>query len=414
MLRRFIVALAVAGSVVPALANDGRARLDELIAAHAKANRLPESLVHRVVKRESRYNPRAVGRGGAMGLMQIKHGTARALGYRGTSVGLLDAETNLTYAVKYLAGAYRTAEGDHDRAVGYYARGYYYAAKRKRIRLEPEVEYAAAVETSPAPPSDPVMRFFARLANPGRTEVAAAAPPAVETAPATPEPAPAAKPDRRKARLASRGSGTEADRPAAAAPRGAATKPMTALAFAEPVTAATTAAPTPGLERAATNGAAAQRRQDIASAADAQAPERAQPAPRAERSAAAAPSRRVASVDKGAAEPASPVEAVEAARRRPGAKVAALAPEEADAEPSPERAPLPPRREKLSVPASLALPQPGAARREAAADTGSGKPQPRPRLVKAGKAAPTREAAARAPALRSTAGPDDDAPAAAR
>ena len=84
-----------------------------------------------MIKRESRYNPRAVGRGGAMGLMQIKHGTARALGYAGTPAGLLSAETNLTYGVRYLAGAYKVANGDPNRAVAFFARGYYYDAKRK-------------------------------------------------------------------------------------------------------------------------------------------------------------------------------------------------------------------------------------------------------------------------------------------
>ena len=114
---------------LPALA--GRSQIDALIAHHAKLNGVPESLVHRVVIRESKYNPRAVGAGGAMGLMQIKTATARGLGYPGGPAGLLDAETNLTYAVKYLAGAYRTADGNHDLAVGYYARGYFYDAKRK-------------------------------------------------------------------------------------------------------------------------------------------------------------------------------------------------------------------------------------------------------------------------------------------
>jgi hypothetical protein len=37
----------------------------------------------------------------------------------------------MTYAVKYLAGAYRAAGGNADRAVRYYASGYYYAAKRR-------------------------------------------------------------------------------------------------------------------------------------------------------------------------------------------------------------------------------------------------------------------------------------------
>jgi len=33
--------------------------------------------------------------------------------------------------VKYLAGAYRLANGNHSRAVHYYAAGYYYAAKAR-------------------------------------------------------------------------------------------------------------------------------------------------------------------------------------------------------------------------------------------------------------------------------------------
>jgi soluble lytic murein transglycosylase-like protein len=98
--------------------------LDAMIARHAAANGLPADLVHRVVIRESRYNARARGAGGALGLMQIKHATARGMGYAGPASGLLDAETNLTYAVRYLAGAYRAAAGNAGRAVSYYASGY--------------------------------------------------------------------------------------------------------------------------------------------------------------------------------------------------------------------------------------------------------------------------------------------------
>jgi soluble lytic murein transglycosylase-like protein len=65
--------------------------------------------------------------------MQIKLGTARAMGYQGNAAGLLDPSTNMTYAVKYLAGAYQAAGGNADRAVHYYAAGYYYAAKRKGL-----------------------------------------------------------------------------------------------------------------------------------------------------------------------------------------------------------------------------------------------------------------------------------------
>src|ERR1700755_2289285 len=110
-----------------------RAEYDALIAAHAQANGVPEALVHRVIKRESRYQPHLVGRCGCIGLMQIKLATARGLGYTGDAAGLRDPNTNLTYGVKYLAGAYRAANGDHNRAVHYFAAGYYYAAKQQRL-----------------------------------------------------------------------------------------------------------------------------------------------------------------------------------------------------------------------------------------------------------------------------------------
>lgn len=128
----------------PATAQQGQ--YEGLVASHAAANGVPASLVHRVIMRESRYNPRAVGRGGAMGMMQIKLATARGMGYTGSAQGLLDANTNLTYAVKYLAGAYRVAGGNHDRAVGYYASGYYYAAKRRGMAQEMSAQRARTAQ----------------------------------------------------------------------------------------------------------------------------------------------------------------------------------------------------------------------------------------------------------------------------
>jgi soluble lytic murein transglycosylase-like protein len=109
--------------------------VDKLVTTHAKANAVPEALVHRVIVRESKYQPHLVGRGGTIGLMQIKLGTARGLGYAGTAEELRDPDTNLMYGVKYLAGAYRAANGDHDRAVRYYAKGYYYVAKQQAKQL---------------------------------------------------------------------------------------------------------------------------------------------------------------------------------------------------------------------------------------------------------------------------------------
>jgi soluble lytic murein transglycosylase-like protein len=108
----------------------GPTRLNALIKKYSKIYEIPEELVHRVVRRESRYNPSAYSKGN-YGLMQIRYNTAKAMGYDGPADGLFDAETNIKYAVKYLKGAWLVADTDHDNAVRLYARGYYYDAKRR-------------------------------------------------------------------------------------------------------------------------------------------------------------------------------------------------------------------------------------------------------------------------------------------
>ncbi|RGP37687.1 lytic transglycosylase domain-containing protein [Pseudotabrizicola alkalilacus] len=106
--------------------------LRSLIVRYAREYDVPVSLVHRVVQRESGYNPRARN-GQYMGLMQIAPQTARTMGFRGHPSDLLDAETNLRYAVKYLRGAWMVSNGSHDRAVMWYSKGYYYEAKRRGL-----------------------------------------------------------------------------------------------------------------------------------------------------------------------------------------------------------------------------------------------------------------------------------------
>jgi soluble lytic murein transglycosylase-like protein len=126
MLRALVCCLFAVLFAVLALAQSARAAdaaLDALIAQHASANGVPVALVRRVIMRESSYDPHMIYHGN-YGLMQIRLGTARALGYRGPADGLLDPGTNMTYAVRYLAGAYRAAHGNEMRAVALYTRGY--------------------------------------------------------------------------------------------------------------------------------------------------------------------------------------------------------------------------------------------------------------------------------------------------
>lgn len=106
-----------------AAAPAGSSGLKAIVAKHAAANGVPFSLADAVVRIESRYNPRAANAGN-YGLMQIRHQTARGVGYTGSASGLLDPETNARYAMKYLGEAYRLAGGDTCRTVMKYQSGH--------------------------------------------------------------------------------------------------------------------------------------------------------------------------------------------------------------------------------------------------------------------------------------------------
>lgn len=113
----------LAGGSKALAAPAGSDGLKALVARHAAANGVPFSLADAIVRVESRYNPRA-SNAGNYGLMQIRHQTARGMGYSGGAGGLLDAETNARYAMKYLAMAYRAAGGDTCRTIMKYQSGH--------------------------------------------------------------------------------------------------------------------------------------------------------------------------------------------------------------------------------------------------------------------------------------------------
>ncbi|KQV82853.1 lytic transglycosylase domain-containing protein [Rhizobium sp. Root1220] len=110
-----------------------KSAITKIIDKYSRIYQVPASLLHRVVHRESRYNPKAYNKRGYFGLMQIKYNTAKSMGYDGEPAGLFDAETNVKYAAKYLRGAWVVSDSSEDDAVRLYARGYYYDAKRKGL-----------------------------------------------------------------------------------------------------------------------------------------------------------------------------------------------------------------------------------------------------------------------------------------
>lgn len=135
-----VLALAACGSGDDAGARAGRLTgsglypnetpyLRQRINFWARHHGVPSSIVHRIILRESQHRPGARN-GPHHGLMQLTPQTARTMGYRGPDAGLMDADTNLRYGVKYLRGAWLVAGGHPDRTVMWYSRGYYDEAKR--------------------------------------------------------------------------------------------------------------------------------------------------------------------------------------------------------------------------------------------------------------------------------------------
>lgn len=71
---------------------------DREIAAVASSSRVEAALLHAVIAVESNYNPHAVSRKGALGLMQLMPATARAMGVTDP----MDAVQNIRGGARYL------------------------------------------------------------------------------------------------------------------------------------------------------------------------------------------------------------------------------------------------------------------------------------------------------------------------
>jgi len=118
-----------AAGMDPPLHPNETPELRALINKWADHYAVPRDLVHAQIVRESTHRPWA-RTGPYWGLMQILPQTARTMGHRGPAEELLDPDINLQYAVKYLRGAWIVSGGDKAQAMKWYARGYYYEAKR--------------------------------------------------------------------------------------------------------------------------------------------------------------------------------------------------------------------------------------------------------------------------------------------
>ncbi len=94
-------------------------RLDTIVSQQAKANHVDPNLVKAVIRVESGGDPSAVSTAGAMGLMQLMPGTARAYGVADP----WDPEQNVAGGAKHLSDLLREYNGNIPLALAAYNAG---------------------------------------------------------------------------------------------------------------------------------------------------------------------------------------------------------------------------------------------------------------------------------------------------
>lgn len=94
-------------------------RFSKLIEAASKAHGVDEALVHAVITAESGYNPRALSKAGARGLMQLMPDTAARYGVR----DIHDPWENINGGVRYLRDLITMFNGNIELAVAAYNAG---------------------------------------------------------------------------------------------------------------------------------------------------------------------------------------------------------------------------------------------------------------------------------------------------
>ena len=95
------------------------AELSELITTQAKAKGLPVALLSAVIRQESGFNPKAKSSAGAMGLMQLMPGTAKALGV----TNAFDPAQNVAGGATYLQQLLSKHQGNIPLALAAYNAG---------------------------------------------------------------------------------------------------------------------------------------------------------------------------------------------------------------------------------------------------------------------------------------------------
>ena len=90
-----------------------------IILEAASRYQVDPAIILAIIKAESNYNPKAVSKAGAVGLMQLMPRTARALGVKDS----FNPEQNIHGGVKYFSQLLNKFSGDHALALAAYNAG---------------------------------------------------------------------------------------------------------------------------------------------------------------------------------------------------------------------------------------------------------------------------------------------------
>jgi len=141
--------------VSKAVLDERAAQWQSMVTKHAKAHGVPAALVRAVMRVESCFDPRAVSRVGARGLMQLMPDTAAHLGVRDS----FDADQNIAGGARYLSQLLGRFNNDTRLAVAAYNAGPTAVDTYRGIPPFPETRsYVKRVITEYRESSDPKLK----------------------------------------------------------------------------------------------------------------------------------------------------------------------------------------------------------------------------------------------------------------
>ncbi len=109
-------------------------RFDDIIEFHCKKHGIDQELVRIIIERESNFNPRAVSRSGAIGLMQLMPETAELLGVEDS----YNPWDNIGGGVRYLRDLFDMFGGDLELTLAAYHAGPGLVKRLNRVPTIPE------------------------------------------------------------------------------------------------------------------------------------------------------------------------------------------------------------------------------------------------------------------------------------